>query len=113
MKQKALEHFRANGGGLNCAQAVLKAFEATHGVAAEMIEAFKKYGGGRAEGSLCGALYAAQTLVDDPELADEVAAKFAEIAGSVHCKEIRGAKVFTCSQCVETAAGLVQDTTPK
>ncbi|MFC2149719.1 C-GCAxxG-C-C family (seleno)protein, partial [Candidatus Auribacterota bacterium] len=51
---------------LNCAQAILKAFQPATGMTDEVIASFKSAGGGRAEGGVCGAIYAARQVVTDP-----------------------------------------------
>lgn len=48
----------------NCAQAILAAYKEKLNVACDVITEYKSYGGGRAEGGLCGALYAGLFLLN-------------------------------------------------
>ena len=92
----------------NCGQAVLKAFQEDHNVTEDLIEQFKKLGGGRADGGLCGALYAAKTLAGN-ELDLSLEEKFVKQAGSARCREIRKKGNLSCRECVYTAAKLLKE----
>jgi hypothetical protein len=48
---------------LNCAQAVLKAFQEKFSITDEMISQFKAYGAGKAPDGCCGAFYAAKYIL--------------------------------------------------
>lgn len=93
----------------NCAQAVLKGFQEKHAVSQGTIDAFKAHGGGRAEGGLCGALYAAKFLLKNKEQATELENHFSKVAGSIHCKEIRKLNRVLCAECVQTSAKLLNE----
>ena len=107
MKNHALEHFRRPPKLLNCAQAVLYAYQAVHGDTTVSLSDMKPLGGGRAPGGLCGALHAACTLV--PAKAEQLKQIFAERTGSTLCKELRKADEHGCRVCVSEAAELVQN----
>ena len=107
MKNHALERFRRPPERMNCAGAVLYAYQRISGDTAIAISDMKRLGGGRAPGGLCGALHAACTVA--PEKAEKLKAGFAEIAGSVVCKEIRWAKQHPCEFCVSEAARLLEN----
>ena len=64
-QKKASDYFHKED-SYNCAQAVLKYFQKEYTVSQEIIDSYSAYGGGRAEDGLCGALYAAKFLLDDP-----------------------------------------------
>jgi hypothetical protein len=98
---------------LNCAQAVLKAFQPAFGTSDREIQAFKTAGDGRAPEGLCGALHAARHLLQDPSLARELEALFERKGGSTRCKEIRKAKKLPCGDCVALAANFLQDHMPQ
>jgi xanthine dehydrogenase molybdopterin-binding subunit B len=84
----------------NCAQAVAKAFGRD-----DLIVRLKSCGGGRAEGGLCGALYAALLML--PENKKEEAEKqFCDRAGDILCKAIRREGKTPCVECVRIAADL-------
>ena len=51
-----------------------------------MIDSYSAYGGGRAENGLCGALYAAKNLLNDPKKIELLNEEFLKRAGSVKCK---------------------------
>lgn len=105
MKNFAKEYHAKRKG--NCAQAVAAAWGKAHGQGPEIAEEFSGLGGGRAENGICGAIYAAGKLL--PEEKEALYSRFQEKAGSIFCKEIRSQKRFSCSNCVETAADLLND----
>jgi Putative redox-active protein (C_GCAxxG_C_C) len=107
MKNHALERFRRPPERMNCAEAVLYAYQTISGDTAIAISDMKRLGSGRAPGGLCGALHAA--CIAAPDRAERLKARFAEIAGSVVCKEIRRAKQHPCEFCVSEAAQLLED----
>lgn len=107
MKNHALEHFLRPPERMNCAEAVLYAYQQISGDTAIAISDMKPLGSGRAPGGLCGALHAACTAA--PDRAERLKARFAEIVGSVVCKEIRRAKQHSCEVCVAEAAQLLED----
>jgi hypothetical protein len=107
MKNHALEHFRRPPERLNCAQSVLYAYQKVSGDAALSISDMKAFGGGRAPGGLCGALHTACTVV--PEKAESLRARFAEITGSVLCREMREANRYPCEVCVSESAQLLEE----
>ncbi len=97
---------------LNCAQAILKAFQPAFGTSDAEIEAFKTAGLGKAPDGVCGALYAAKHLLGNPELAGKLDTAFERQAGAVQCKKIRKLKKLVCRDCVALAARLLQDHRP-
>jgi len=103
MTKKVSDYFHGKE-KYNCAQAVLKYFQDDLNVTTEEIDSFSKCGGGRAEGGICGALYAVHRLVHDPELIKEIDDYFLSQAGSTQCKEIRNLKRVTCAASVDLAA---------
>jgi hypothetical protein len=100
----ALDRFRKPPQRLNCAQAVFAAF-GDHGEGA--LERYSGLGGGRAEGGVCGALYAAKALVREPAAQARVERAFVAAAGSPSCRDIRALKQLSCHDCVATACRLV------
>src|ERR1035437_1299376 len=106
MKNHALQRFRRPPERMNCAEAVLYAYQKISGDIAIAISNMKRLGGGRAPGGLCGALHAACTVA--PDRAERLKARFAEIAGSVVCKEIRRAKQHPCEFCVSESAEILE-----
>ena len=94
---------------LNCAQSVLRAFQTKYNISEEEIFLAKNLGGGRAEAGLCGALYAALRLIDDPPIRHSLQKAFIKSAGSDKCREIRLAKRIPCENCVYLAASLLAE----
>ncbi len=94
--------------GYNCAQAVLKAFQTEHSISQQKIDEYSAYGGGRAEDGLCGALYAAKSLLNDPVKTELLKNKFLEKAGGITCEKILELKKLPCPDCVNLAAGIVE-----
>ncbi len=94
--------------GYNCAQAVLKTFQEEYNLSDATILEHKKSGGGRVDGNICGALHAVKILTECEKTSEEISASFADIAGSVKCKEIKKAGKLSCRGCVGSAAELFQ-----
>jgi hypothetical protein len=94
---------------LNCAQSILKAFGHRKDMTRNEIDAAQALGGGKAAGGVCGALHAALLLLDGPEKKQAFREAFVERAGSELCREIRAMKIINCAQCVELAAGLLDE----
>ena len=94
----ALETFR---NPYSCAQTVYKAFK-PDASEAEMQE-LKALSGGRAEGNVCGALYAARKLVS-ADRREELDAFFLEHVGDLRCREIKTKFRTPCQDCVRIAA---------
>lgn len=92
---------------LNCAQSVLKGFQAVFNIPEERIVEAKAHGGGRAEKGRCGALHSALTLAKDGEEKARMACAFSEAAGAESCREIKKIGKFSCADCVELAAKLL------
>ena len=92
----------------NCGQAVLKAFQDEHNISESEIEQFRGLGGGKADGGMCGALFAAKSLVG-ADKQDELEAIFVDKAGSWKCREIRRSGSLSCRECVYTAAKLLKE----
>jgi len=97
---------------LNCAQAILKAFQSVFGTSDDEIKTFKAAGGGKAPGGVCGALNAARHLLRNPVLARELDTAFKREAGSARCKKIRKLKKLACGDCVALAARFLQGHMP-
>ena len=91
---------------LNCAQAVIKAFEERLGIDETTFRKFASYGSGGAPQGLCGAYCAARHLIElrAPEKLKEFETFFFDQAGSLKCTEIRKNKKSSCLGCVEKAA---------
>ena len=109
MDKKAKEYFHCEGENYNCAQAVLKAFQKKFNVSDEMVEEYRKYGGGRADDNMCGALFAVTQLIrEHSEEKESIKKEFAKIFGSIKCKDILKSKQLSCKDCVKMAAELLE-----
>jgi hypothetical protein len=93
----------------NCAQSILVGFRDACGVPEAEIDAARTAGGGRAEGGLCGALYAALRLSGENETKQTLQRQFVEKAGSERCSDIRQLKKLSCAECVELAATVLSE----
>lgn len=109
MKNHALAVFHRPPANLNCAQAVLDAFQSVTGRHLAPVADFKLFGGGRAPGGECGALYAACRAA--PEAAEQLRTAFADRTGSTLCKTLKKELRFPCADCVDAAADLLAATT--
>jgi len=101
---KAKKHFLGKDGHerLNCADAILKAFdELDPGSKDKLCK-----GGGRSPNGECGAYCAAKTILEgkDPGKVEELKKYFEDLAGSLKCDEIRSRRKLSCLGCVEKAA---------
>ncbi len=92
---------------LNCAQSILKAFQAECAVSDEEIRHFRVYGGGRAEGGVCGTLCAVSRLVGENER-DRFEVDFKRKFGTVYCHELKRNKT-ACVECVRLADRFVEE----
>ncbi len=92
---------------LNCAQAVLYAYQQVRGETVLSIAELKPCGGGRAPGGLCGAIHGACLLA--PQNAEQLRHQFAERLGSVLCQELKRVHRQPCEVCVAEAAGLLEE----
>ena len=81
----------------SCAQAVFAAFRKDP--SEEDMAFMKANSAGRAEGGICGALFAARMLVGESRRR-EVDAFFEEHVGGTQCSRIKSEARTPCSQCV-------------
>lgn len=93
----------------NCAQAILKAFQNYNKLTESDISRHKSSGGGRAEGGICGAIYAVKLQLGNEEQKLATEKSFKEKAKYLTCKEIKTNKTLSCVQCVETAAKILKN----
>jgi len=106
MKKTASDFYKGRMG--NCAQAVAAAWCEKTGGNCELIHEMSRFGTGRAPEGHCGALYAAQYIVDS-ENSEGLIHAFKEISGGhTACRAIRQARSLNCVQCVEVAAELLE-----
>jgi len=90
---------------LNCAQSVLKGFQKEFNISEAEIENFRAWGGGRAEGGICGAVFAADRILSQIGK-ESVAEEFRIKAGGLLCTELKD-KSFSCSEYVLMADELL------
>ena len=90
----------------NCAQAVLKAYQAESRMSDPVILSAAVAGGGRAIGGVCGALYSSRIILGEGESSAQITKQFIEKSGSTQCSDIKDG-VSTCREYVETAAELI------
>lgn len=87
----------------NCAQSVLKAHQEHCAITDEELELhYRSKGGGRAEGGLCGAIYAATHLAPEamrPSLLESFEAR----AGALTCARLKGKCGRSCRELVDIA----------
>ena len=106
MRNTAREYHKERRG--NCAQSVAFAWGSKYTGGRGVEESFAGYGGGRAPGGLCGAVYASCELAG-LRAAEAIKRDFAEKSGGhLTCKAIRAAKIMPCSECVAVAAELLE-----
>ncbi|MDP4237923.1 MAG: redox-active protein [Bacteroidota bacterium] len=91
---------------LNCAQAILKGFQKEFDITDQEIEEYRAWGGGRAQGGICGALFSSERLLRQagkPGITEE----FNERVGETRCLPIKSTN-FPCIDCVRLADELVE-----
>ena len=103
---KSEDYFHSLPENLNCAQAILKGFQKEFDITDQEIEEYRAWGGGRAEGGMCGALFAAERLLRQIGK-ESVVEEFNKKAGGLLCSEIKE-KQFTCTKYVRIADELVK-----
>jgi len=104
---KSHHYFHTFPDNLNCAQAVLKGFQKEFKISDKEIEEYRAWGGGRAEGGMCGALFAVERLLRQIGK-ESVIEEFRKKTGSVLCSDIKE-KQFTCAEYVRIADELVEN----
>lgn len=92
----------------NCAQAVLKAFQEKYNIPEGTILEYAKFGAGRADKGLCGALFALHHIVETPEQIAAVNSDFEKYAGSIKCKEIKKLNRLSCKGCVNLSIEILK-----
>ncbi len=93
----------------NCAQAVLKSFEEHHEVTQRSIRKYSSYGSGEARGGVCGALFAARSLIKNRKHKKEFTRRFQEEVGTILCAEIMQFGYLSCAGCIYIAHKIVQE----
>lgn len=103
---KSEEYFHVLPEKLNCAQAILKGFQKEFSITDQEIEEYRAWGGGRAQGGVCGALFSAERLLKQagkPGITEE----FNSTVGETHCLPIKALK-YSCVDCVRLADKLIE-----
>lgn len=107
MKKSAVEYYKTGRG--NCAQAVALAWKDKKQPESDHHIRFSDFGNGQAPEGLCGALHAACELAGS-HLKETIKEKFSQQAdGHITCREIRRNRIMPCSECVATAAGILEE----
>lgn len=101
VEKKALALFTAVPKLHNCAQAIVAAAGRE-----DLVAEFAAFGGGRAEGGLCGALYGALAVVSECDK-EVLKRDFAQLAGSETCRELKMSQKLSCLEAVRIAGRLV------
>jgi hypothetical protein len=106
MRKKSEEYFHVLPENLNCAQAVLKGFQNEFNISDAEIEEYRVWGGGRAKGGICGAVFSADRLLCQTGK-ESIAEEFRQRTGSILCSDIKEKK-FTCLELVRLADELIE-----
>lgn len=108
---RAADYFHLMPYNWNCAQSIHKAAQSRTGLTDEEIELrYRSKGGGRAEGGLCGAIYAVRSIVGEgTDAAERLTERFRELTGGLTCSELKGKHGRPCSYLVEVAQGLLDN----
>lgn len=102
---RAKEYFHLAPHNWNCTQAIHKSQQEYTQLSDEDIELYyRPMGGGKAPQGMCGALYAIHTLAgDDKTLVERLTSLFAERAGGISCRELKGKCGLSCLELVDIA----------
>ncbi len=107
---KASDYFHGPQ-GLNCAQAILKAFQEKYDIPEDTIIKYAQFGGGRANEGLCGALFALHHIVETTEHITSANSHFEKKAGSIKCRDIKKLNKLSCKECVDLSADILNQVT--
>jgi len=107
IRMNSTNFFHSPPDNLNCAQAVLKGFQTEFSVTDQEIDDFRAWGGGRTEDGVCGALFAAESLLRQAGKLS-IQEEFLAQAGDIYCLNIKEGK-FSCVECVGLADELVKN----
>jgi hypothetical protein len=107
IRKKSEEYFHVLPENLNCAQAVLKGFQNEFNISDAEIEEYRAWGGGRAEGGVCGAVFSAERILRQAGK-ESIIEEFLQKTGSLLCSDIKEKK-FTCLELVRMADELLEE----
>jgi len=108
---KAIDTFRTQPWCHNCAQAVANKWCNLYPTPSTILEELSMSGSGRAEGGVCGALYAAQKAL--PQQAKEITAEFEKRVGGITCRDIKMQAKTPCPRCVDIADTIIEEFSQK
>ncbi|MFH1379676.1 MAG: C-GCAxxG-C-C family (seleno)protein [bacterium] len=108
MEQKKASDYFHGCEKYNCAQAVVKSLQEVCRIPDAVIDSFHAKGSGKADGGICGSVYAVRSLLKETKDLDRFNAMFIEKAGSLTCKEIRKLKFISCAGTTDLASEIVQ-----
>ncbi len=107
-KIKAENFFHVKPENLNCAQAIIKAYQEKFNIPESIISEFRAWGGGRAPNGICGALYAADFLANRYHFAP-IRQEFKAKAGAITCLELKREQKTPCVKCVQIVDELIEN----
>lgn len=109
--KRAKDYFHLMPNNWNCAQAIHKAEQDHTGFTDEYIEEhYRSKGGGRAEGGLCGAIYAVRSIVgDNTDSAHKATEQFGIRAGGLTCAQLRDKCGRSCAELVDLAQDVLNE----
>lgn len=106
---KASEFYHQPKYLFNCAQAIIYKWSEVNALSSLEATGFKRFGGGKAPGGVCGALYGALSLFgENSDQRNRLKSEFEAAIGSSLCRTIRKEKLATCKACVDVADELVE-----
>jgi len=86
----------------------MKSVEHHFNIERRHIDEARAYGAGKAENGVCGALFAALSLLDNETDRHVITERFRASAGSTKCGEIRKLKRLKCHDCVDLVAQFME-----
>ncbi|UDQ96913.1 C-GCAxxG-C-C family (seleno)protein [Lentisphaerota bacterium WC36G] len=110
-REKAVKAFTEDK--MSCGQSILKGFQELYDIKEDEILDAKAFGGGRAEGGLCGALYCGKMLCKTDVERDELTTEFTSKTQYAECKAIKQNKTASCTECVDQAAKILEEIAKK
>lgn len=103
---KAIDTFRTSPWVHNCAQAVAFKWAKLYASPDTIVANLAGSAAGRAEGGICGALYAATLAL--PQHKDDIINDFRQQVGYTTCRDIKLYSHTPCPNCVDLADQLVE-----
>lgn len=103
---------RRRGRRIDCSEAIVRVWGPTFGVGDQLVEEARAWGRGNAPSGHCGALHAAEKLLEEGgrhESVCELRERFSAEAGALPCRDVRKARLLKCRACVKLVEEVLEE----